>query len=78
MLYLTPVAWIIFLILEILSPMWATLCIVNICLLSANVIGYYKCNKDHQGKLKGFVQDKMQGAMQAAVMNKLMGGGNNN
>jgi hypothetical protein len=42
---------------------------VGIVLNGSNAIGYYKCNKAHEKKLKGFVAGKAIGAFTGALFN---------
>ncbi len=53
----TPIIWIIFLIANILTfvVFWSICCLVNLLLSAGNLIGYWKCNKDYQKKLKGLL-----------------------
>lgn len=65
-LLLSPVVWIVFFIANALtfSIFWSMCCLFNLILTGANLVGYWKCNKDYQKKLKGLL-----GA--AAVMGKI-------
>lgn len=48
-LYLTPVIWVVFALKNLLSLgiLWINVCIICFMLSSANLVGYYKCQKDH-------------------------------
>ena len=59
--------WVNLILLSILSQV--ILCIVGIVLNGSNAIGYYKCNKAHEKKLKGFVAGKAIGAFTGALFN---------
>ena len=49
-LYLTPVIWGFFALMDLMSLkiFWVNVCIICIVLSSANVVGYYKCQRDHK------------------------------
>lgn len=48
-LYLTPLVWGFFGFMDLLSLkfFWVNVCFICFLLSSANVVGYYKCQKDH-------------------------------
>jgi len=48
-LYATPVVWTFFAFIDLISFkfFWLNMCVICVVLSSANVIGYYKCQKDH-------------------------------
>ena len=48
-LYLTPVVWSFFALMDFLSLkfFWMNVCIICAVLASINVSGYYNCKKDH-------------------------------
>jgi hypothetical protein len=52
-----PVVWVIFFVANLLTfnAFWAMCTLVNLILTSSNVVGYYKCRKDHKQKLKGYL-----------------------
>ena len=56
-LLISPVIWIIFFIANLLtfSVFWSMCCLINTVLTGANLVGYWKCNKDYQKKLKGLL-----------------------
>lgn len=56
-LYLTPVIWIFFALMDLLSLkiFWINVCIICCVLSAANLVGYYNCQKDHEKKLKNFI-----------------------
>ena len=66
-LYVTPVVWAVFAVLELLSfkPVWVMTAIICGVMSGTNFLGYYKCSKDQQNKLS-----QMQGkAMGFAITN---------
>ena len=61
-LYITPLFWGIFLILEIigLNLMWFLVCLIAFVLTFSNTVGYYKCSGEQKKKLTNFIADKGQ------------------
>ena len=55
--YGTPVLWIIFMIVSVLSfkIQNVTICLFGFMLSNTNLIFYIKCEKDHKSKLQGFL-----------------------
>jgi len=53
-LYLTPVIWCILGITSVFKPRWLLIVIVGLILSGANVVGYWKCQKDAKQKIKNF------------------------
>ena len=53
----TPVVWVVFFVANVLTftAFWAMCTLVNLILASTNVVGYYRCRKDHKQKLKGML-----------------------
>lgn len=74
-LYITPLFWGIFLILEIigLNLMWFLVCLIAFVLTFSNTVGYYKCSGEQKKKLTSFIANKGQAGfskiMSAAVQN---------
>lgn len=56
-LYLTPIIWGLFAIMDFLSLkfFWMNVCIICATLSSINVSGYYNCKRDHQNKISSYV-----------------------
>ena len=56
-LLVSPLIWIVFFIANLLtfSVFWTMCCLINVVLTGANLVGYWKCNKDYQKKLKGLL-----------------------
>lgn len=61
----TPLLWGLFLVMNVLSIklLWTMLDLICFVLASTNFIGYWKCRKDHNQKLQGFMK---AGVMSAA------------
>lgn len=61
-LYLTPIVWGVFVIIEIigLKLMWFLVCLIAFVLSFSNTVGYYKCSGEQKKKLTGFLADKGQ------------------
>ena len=61
-LYLAPLFWGIFLVIELigLSLMWFLVCLISFVLTFSNTIGYYKCSGEQKKKLANFLADKGQ------------------
>ena len=59
-LYIAPVFWGVFLILELigLKLMWFLVCLIGFILTFSNTFGYYKCSKDQNKKISGFFKDQ--------------------
>lgn len=58
-LYVTPMLWVLFLLIAILkfNIQWLVIVLVALVLSGANIVGYYKCSKDQQKKVQNYVQD---------------------
>jgi len=61
-LYIAPLFWAIFLIIELigLSLMWFLVCLISFVLTFSNTIGYYKCSGEQKKKLTNFLAEKGQ------------------
>lgn len=61
-LYIAPAFWGIFMILELigLKLMWLLACLIGFILTFSNTYGYYRCSKDQNKKIEGFLKDKTQ------------------
>ena len=61
-LYVTPVFWGVFFILELigLKLMWTLACLIGFILTASNTFGYYKCSGEQKKKIEGFISDKKQ------------------
>ena len=51
-LYLTPLVWLLFAFTALTSPQWLLVVVSALILSSANVVGYWKCQKDAKNQLK--------------------------
>jgi hypothetical protein len=79
-LYLTPIFWAIFLVLEIIGTklMWALACIIALVLTGSNMVGYYKCSGEQKKKLSNFIFTKGAEGIQNLFMNATSAIGNQN
>ena len=61
-LYIAPLFWGIFIILELigLKIMWFLACLISFILTFSNTFGYYKCSGEQKNKIKGFLNNKTQ------------------
>ena len=61
-LYIAPLFWGIFLIIELigLSLMWFLVCLISFVLTFSNTVGYYKCSGEQKKKLTNFLAEKGQ------------------
>ena len=61
-IYVTPVFWGVFFILELigLKLMWTLACLIALILTGSNTFGYYKCSGEQRKKIEGFLSDKTQ------------------
>ena len=61
-LYIAPLSWGIFIILELigLKIMWFLACLIAFILTFSNTFGYYKCSGEQKNKIKGFLNNKTQ------------------
>ena len=59
-IYLTPIVWIVFIFISLLSFSFKnlTICLLAFILASTNLAGYRKCNSDHDKKVKGFLMNQ--------------------
>ncbi len=59
-IYVTPVFWGVFLILDIigLKLMWAIACAISLILSGSNTVGYYKCSGEQSKKISNFIMTK--------------------
>mmetsp|Transcript_48459 Transcript_48459/g.55750 ORF Transcript_48459/g.55750 Transcript_48459/m.55750 type:complete len:213 (+) Transcript_48459:57-695(+) len=64
-LYLTPLLWFGLLIIAFLkfNYIWLVVCLIALVLSCSNVIGFYRCSKDHKKKVKGFLASQGLKAM---------------
>jgi len=53
-LYLTPLIWCLLGIMSMFQPKWLLIVVVAIILSGANVVGYWKCQKDAKQKIQNF------------------------
>lgn len=69
-LYIAPVVWLVFALLSLLSFSfkWLLVDVVALSFNIANLIGYYKCEKDAKQKLGGFLNNK-NGLLQNMIGN---------
>ena len=56
-LYAAPIVWGFFAFIEILSLklFWMNLCIICMILTGINTVGFYKCQRDHENKIKNYI-----------------------
>ena len=61
-LYITPVFWGVFFVLELigLKLMWTLACLIGFILTGSNTFGYYKCSGEQKKRIQGFINDKTQ------------------
>lgn len=61
-LYIAPIFWAIFLIIELIGfqLMWFLVCLISLILTFSNTLGYYKCSGEQQKKVSNFAADKAQ------------------
>ena len=66
-LYLAPLFWAIFLVIELigLSLMWFLVCLISFVLTFSNTVGYYKCSGEQSKKLRNFLAEKGQKGVSA-------------
>ncbi len=59
-IYVTPLFWGVFIILEIIGLrfMWLLLCLISFILSFSNAFGYYKCSGEQKKKIKNFLSEK--------------------
>mmetsp|Transcript_41013 Transcript_41013/g.30163 ORF Transcript_41013/g.30163 Transcript_41013/m.30163 type:complete len:200 (-) Transcript_41013:83-682(-) len=62
-LYLTPIVWLFFALMALLSLklFWFNIALVCAVLSAINVVGYYKCQQDHKRKLQAYLQETAWG-----------------
>eukprot|EP00657_Telonema_sp_P-1_P001509 TRINITY_DN1405_c0_g2_i2.p1 TRINITY_DN1405_c0_g2~~TRINITY_DN1405_c0_g2_i2.p1 ORF type:complete len:219 (+),score=39.54 TRINITY_DN1405_c0_g2_i2:155-811(+) len=58
-LYITPVVWVLLLIGAILqfSLTWILVVVVSLVLTGSNLVGYYKCQKDHKAQAQQYASN---------------------
>ena len=61
-LYITPVFWGVFFVLELigLKLMWTLACLIGFILTGSNTFGYYKCSGEQKKKIQEYINDKTQ------------------
>ena len=61
-IYITPLFWGVFMIIEIISLdlMWFLVCLIAFVLTFSNTLVYYKCSGEQKKKLTNFIADKGQ------------------
>jgi hypothetical protein len=76
-LYIAPIIWILFALMSLLSLSfkWFLVDIVALSFNIANLLGYYKCEKDAKQKLGGFLGNKsmFQGMIGNVISNRIGG-----
>ena len=62
-LYATPCVWAFFAFMDLMSFkfFWMYVCILCFVLSFINLMGYQQCHRDHQDKLRSFIQEKTMG-----------------
>ena len=75
-LYITPVIWGFFAFMDFIGFkfFWMYVCILCFVLSFTNTMAYYQCQKDHQGKLKNYIQEKTMGYMLGGAASTALGG----
>jgi len=65
-LYITPIFWGVFLIIELLglSLLWFLVCLISFVLTFSNTVGYYKCSGEQKKKISNFLAEKGQKGLQ--------------
>jgi hypothetical protein len=63
-LYATPVVWLLLGVGSLLKPQWLLIVCVAITFSGANVVGYWKCQRDQGRKIQSFLASRV---LQAAV-----------
>jgi len=58
-LYVTPVVWSILGFASIFSFQWLLVILVALILNGANLIGYWKCQKDAKSKIQSFIASRL-------------------
>lgn len=73
-LYGTPLLWAFFLIISVLkfNLQWALIVLVALVLNGANIVGYTKCKKDAQEKMKNFMTEGALSAFSSTARSSLM------
>ena len=71
--YGAPIIWIILLIVSALkfSVENVTVCVFGMFLSLTNLLGYIKCEKNHNLKLKGFLYNQAKSRLSVGQMTKL-------
>jgi len=69
-LWATPVVWVVFGVAALFSLSFSYLLIVAVALAlsGANVVGYWKCQKDAAGRVQSFTQNWIVGRLAAQAM----------
>ena len=65
-LYITPMFWGVFLVIELLglSLLWFLVCLISFVLTFSNTVGYYKCSGEQKKKISNFLAEKGQKGLQ--------------
>ena len=73
--YGAPVAWAFFLFLSIIRFKIGniTICLISLVLTGSNALGYYKCARDHDKKVKAYIFEAARNNISAEQMAKLGG-----
>lgn len=58
-LYSTPLVWMIFAFSALTSPQWLLVVISALVLSSANVVGYWRCQKDAKNQIRNMMMKKV-------------------
>lgn len=75
-LYLTPLVWGVFAFMDLLGFkfFWMNTCILCFVLACTNTMAYHQCQKDHQSKLKNYIQEKTMGYVLGGAASSAMSG----
>nr|CCA26035.1 conserved hypothetical protein [Albugo laibachii Nc14] len=73
-LYCTPLLWALFLIISVLklNLQWALIVMVALLLNGANIVGYTKCKKDAQQRMKNFMTEGALSALGSSAGTSFM------
>lgn len=74
-LYVTPLLWGFFGFIDLIGFkfFWMYVCILCFILSFTNTMAYYQCQKDHQTKLKSYIQEKTMGYMLGGAATSALG-----
>ena len=75
-LYLTPVAWGLFAFMDFIGFkfFWMYVCIMGFILSFTNTMAFYQCQKDHQSKVRSYIQEKTMSYVFGGAASSAFGG----